>query len=85
MVKSLSLSLSKSAASLPVVPVPVVVVPVGGVTAVVGSGSESGVTPGVSLLSVPDIDIYREKVEISNYYYDTFIPVEVVHSPGVGP
>ena len=39
---------------IPVVSVPGVVVPVGGISAVVGSGGVPSVAPGVSLLSVPD-------------------------------
>ena len=56
MLRSVSLILARCPGSLPVVPVPGVVVPVGGLPAVVGSGSVSGVTPGVSLLSVPEVD-----------------------------
>ena len=80
--KSVSLSLTKCPASLPVVSVPVVVVPVGGVTAVVGSGSKSGVTPGVPLLSVPEVEI---EVAGSSQTIRLHLPIVVVHSPGVGP
>ena len=47
---------------IPVVSVPGVVVPVGGIPAVVGSGSISRVTPGVPLLPVPVVVVHSPGV-----------------------